>query len=198
MRKSLFTIALLVALTAPARADLLTFDLTGLGTTTSAIGGVSYETSAPVTLTNFGGMQNLVYTPTSWNLGVTNWGSIGDAQFSTALAGQTSRLCVGICTFQGGPQLRLDFLTGTGLTLTLRYGLTEAVSGPPTAQQIGGFLSGEYRDTRFEGTTRLAVLSGGGLTQTGAISTPEPASGMLFWIALGAVWLYCYWREVRR
>jgi hypothetical protein len=157
------------------------------GGSIAALGTFSYDTQAAPTMTNLGGLSNLVYTPTNWDFALTTSGSILPSQtFSSALLGQSAQLCIGICTFASGQQLRLNFRDGAGLLFHFSFGLTEPVTTPPTYNQIGGLGEAIYR---VDGSVPLARLINGSLSQTAPLSVPEPSSWLLLTVGLGAMLL---------
>jgi len=189
------SLMLWLALAAPAAASSLAFDFSGVMAFGSAAGSFQYETTAAATLTNLGGMQNVVYTPTSWSFQMLSGiGGLGDRLYASGLAGQTGALCVGICTFGSGQQLRLDLRDGLGTRFYMSFGLTEPLTALPTsASQIGGFQEAIYR---VEGSVPLVPFASGVLRQASS-SVPEPATYLLLGIA-GLVWLVLFWSEVKR
>jgi len=192
------SLMLWLALTAPAFASPLAFDF--FGTMTSGIGSgtFQYEATAPHTAENVGGLANYYYQPTSWNFSLVST-FMPSQTFASGLAGQTGELCVGICTFGSGQEIRLNLRDGAGLYFHAAFALTEPLTALPTAAgQIGGYKQALYELNDGNGGVRMALFQTGALSLGTAqlSSVPEPATWLLLGIA-GLVWLVLFWSEVK-
>ena len=192
-----------LALSAPAFATPVYLDFTGAMTSGSGVGSFQYDTSATPTLTNVGGMQNFVYTPTSWVFLITST-FIPSQTFWDQAPNQTGSLCVGICTFGSGQQVRLNLSDGAGLSFHFAFDITQPLTQLPTFNQIGGYSQAVYDLNDGNDGRRVAVFQTGALTQSVTAiqgttqSVPEPSSNWLFFSGCAVIWGVLYWKEVTR
>ena len=128
-------------------------------------GTFSYALESAPTSVNQWGVSNQIYSPLAWHFEVHSaW---GDYTFASDQPGQTAEVCVGICTFQSGSQIRLNLHDPAGHLLYFSFALPDGVMTLPTLAQIGAFGQGTFR---LEDPTPLQVFRTGTITTAPALA----------------------------
>jgi hypothetical protein len=126
--------------------------------------------------------RRALYALNAWDfLAGGNSNALLVTHFSSNLAGHVGELCIGLCTFAGPQQMRVD-LRGEGWWFHSSFNLLESLTTPPTFEQIGGFRAARIQPQT--GPVPTIFWDTGTLTQSASVPVPETLFPMLFGLML--------------